>query len=267
MTCPANRITGSCSMSEERRSSGRQRFRPLDFWANERVVYEPSREGPVLAGVITQDPRGVDALRVDRGAASAVATKKRITKKTNGGSGSRAKMAESRASSGSRSRSVQAKGNGEESEEEEREMEEDAEDDNDGADSDESSVDERPTSGVGQPHGGSLSESGGTVEATNNGSDEHANTMTEVNECRIIACRRWGRGWQYQVTWAESDQVQWQAADELPAELINAFLQGSAEPPTPMALADGVVDSSPAPELALPPRKRKAAGAAGSAVD
>eukprot|EP00966_Prymnesium_polylepis_P006472 148455-Prymnesium_polylepis.1 len=58
-------------MSAERRSSGRQRFRPLDFWANERVVYEPSLEGPVLAGVLTQDPRGMEAVRAESSAADA----------------------------------------------------------------------------------------------------------------------------------------------------------------------------------------------------
>ena len=88
-----------------------------------------------------------------------------------------------------------------------------------------------------------------------------------ANECQILTCRRWGRGWQYQVSWAESGQVRWQTADELPAELINAFIQGDAEPQGASALAAGDAGTSTTLELALPPRKRKAAGATSSAVD
>eukprot|EP00965_Chrysotila_dentata_P245067 6206341-Pleurochrysis_carterae.AAC.6 len=50
-------------MSLPERRSSRQRLRPLAFWENERVVYERSHEGPVLVGVLTQDPRGEDGLR------------------------------------------------------------------------------------------------------------------------------------------------------------------------------------------------------------
>lgn len=46
-----------------RRVSGRQRMRPLEFWVNERVVYEGTPQGPKLIGVLTQDPRGQNGLR------------------------------------------------------------------------------------------------------------------------------------------------------------------------------------------------------------
>ena len=35
------------------RASGRQRFRPLEFWANERVVYKQSGGSLLVADVLT----------------------------------------------------------------------------------------------------------------------------------------------------------------------------------------------------------------------
>ena len=44
------------------RSSGRQRMRPLAYWANERVVYKCDRRGELyVAGVLMRDSADADA--------------------------------------------------------------------------------------------------------------------------------------------------------------------------------------------------------------
>ena len=51
----------SMASSSPRRASGRARMRPLEYWANERVVYEMAADGvPAIAGVLTTDRPAAD---------------------------------------------------------------------------------------------------------------------------------------------------------------------------------------------------------------
>mmetsp|Transcript_6680 Transcript_6680/g.14920 ORF Transcript_6680/g.14920 Transcript_6680/m.14920 type:complete len:397 (-) Transcript_6680:534-1724(-) len=74
---------------------------------------------------------------------------------------------------------------------------------------------------------------------------------------RILACRRWGRGWQYQVTWGSLRDARWQGADELPADLIHDFLHGSVVHMSAEACI--VTPSASQPQQSLQARERMGA--------
>ena len=75
----------------------------------------------------------------------------------------------------------------------------------------------------------------------------------------VVACRRWGRDWQYQVLRAGEAEAVWTAARDVPRQLIDDFqrrleLVSAAS----RAATSGAAASSAA--SAVPPRKRKGGG-------
>ncbi|KAL1523841.1 hypothetical protein AB1Y20_018762 [Prymnesium parvum] len=277
-------------MSAERRASSRQRFRPLDFWANERVVYQPTLEGPVIAGVITQ--QGVETLHADVPAATSagrVDRTRHVKKRASAtrGASKAGSARRSRASGGSSQRGVSTTHESDEEKSTGDASDGDGSDgdgsDGAGANGDASDGDgsDGPTSKVAGSDGDDaiacapLSE----VGAHRSSSVQHASIGAEAephagressccchegsapSTCRILACRRWGRSWQYHVFWEGSQEARWKNVDEVPVDAIDAFLHGNKSTTAPSQSAGSSI------QIMLPPRKRKTVGAAGIDVD
>lgn len=179
-----------------RRASSRQRFRPLDFWANERVVYKASQAGPVLAGVIMHD--GLQSLSPPQHSPKASPSKREKIRQP-------PQVRASRETTGSPSPRVMR-------------------DRKRGQDREHSSNENR----VGLGHVLSpIKNSPAEVKEGRGGESNHV-CSSPASESKVLSCRRWGRHWQYHVRWANTGESRWETATDVPANLIEAFLHEHA---------------------------------------